>query len=89
MKPKLGRVVMVRNHGMGNTDAPAFVTNIWDYGEPEGARSVSVNLQLFADCAPPTCKTSVPMFNSRADAEAYLKTMVGHTPIVCFWPDRD
>lgn len=78
--PSLGRTVIVRNHGLGTGDAPAVITRIW------GPKCV--NLQVLPDCNAPTCKTSVPLFQTEDEAADYLAGMVGHTPIVAFWPTR-
>lgn len=81
MKPSIGRIVIVRNHFCGSGDAPAIVTRVW--------HEASINVQVLPDCGPPTCKTSVPLYGSRDEAEAYLASMQpGHNPIVAFWPDR-
>lgn len=80
MIPSIGRTVIVRNHGFAGVDAPAVVTRVWS--------PTCVNLQVLPDCAPPVCKTSVPFYASREAAEVYLAQMVGHAPVVAFWPDR-
>lgn len=88
MKPTVSRIVIALNHGLCSGDAPAIVTRVWGDIDPAEGQPACVNLQVLPDCAPPACKTSVPMFNDRLAAERWLANLVGRTPICCFWPDR-
>lgn len=77
-KPYIGATIVVRNHGLGIGDAPGLVTRVW------GDRCV--NVHVLPDGGNPATKTSVPLYQSEADAADYLTGMPGHTPIAAFWP---
>ena len=90
MKPAIGRIVLVLNfvgHGSQH-EQPAIINRVWGGGDtsqgPQG-----VNLCVLPDCGEPTCKTSVMLYDSREAAERYLATMVGHHPLVAYWPERE
>lgn len=78
--PSISRNVVVRNHGLGIGDAPAVVTKAW------GPKCI--NVMVLPDGGTPACKTSVPFFQTEEEAAEHLANMVGHTPIVAFWPTR-
>jgi hypothetical protein len=79
--PTLGRIVIVRNVLAANDQAPAIITRVW------GPRCV--NLTIWPDGATqPTCKTSVPLYETQREALDYLDKLPGHTPLVAHWPDR-
>lgn len=89
MKPSIGRIVIVRNHGLGSVDAAAIVTRVWGQRDPADGEPSCVNVQVLPDCNAPTCKTSVPLYETREQAEQWLELMVGHTPTVAWWPERE
>ena len=91
MKPSIGRIVIVRNLcGQYSQDEPAMVTRVWGANDPATDGPVSVNLTVLADCQSALInRTSVPLFDSRDAADAYLLGLVGHAPCVCHWPDRE
>jgi hypothetical protein len=91
MKPTIGRIVIVRNLcGQYSQEEAAMITRVWGANDPATDGAVSVNLSVLADCQSALInRTSVPLFNSRDAADAYLLGLVGHSPCVCHWPDRE
>jgi hypothetical protein len=89
MKPTIGRIVIVVNvPGNGAPEQPAIINRVWGKGDTaEGPQLV--NLCVLPDCGDPVNKGSVPLYDSREAAERYLETMVGHHPVVAYWPDRE
>ena len=88
MKPSIGRIVIVKGViGNGTDEQPAMINRVWGPKEPSGEYFPYINVMVFPDCKPPICVTSVPLFASRTDAEAWLETQTVK-PDVAFWPDR-
>ena len=89
MKPTIGRIVIVCNvPGNGAPEQPAIINRVWGKGDTaEGPQTV--NLCVLPDCGEPTNKTSVPLYDSREAAQRFLASMVGHHPVIAWWPDRE
>jgi hypothetical protein len=89
MKPTIGRIVIVVNvPGPGAGESPALINRVWGKGDTaEGPQAV--NLCVLPDGREPMNKSSVPLYDSREAAERFLSTMVGHDPIVAYWPERE
>lgn len=86
MKPTIGRTVIV--HGIesnGAVDHPAVITRCWSERDTsEGA--VAVNLTVFPDSQMPQVHSSVMLFESRSEAQAYAGGQSGVK--VAHWPER-
>jgi hypothetical protein len=91
MKPTIGKPVIVRNLcGQYSQDEPGIITRVHGVNDPATEGPVAVNLSVLADLQSALInRTSVPLFDSRDAADAYLLGLVGHAPCVCHWPDRE
>lgn len=92
MKPTIGRTVIVRNlHGAASSDEAGMVTRVHGSIDPADGQYAMVNVSVLADgCSTVICKSSVPLFETRALADAYLRVVTpGHAPTVAHWPDRE
>ena len=89
MKPAIGRIVIVRNlHGSGSLDQPGIITRTWSkLDTSEGPQAV--NIKVLPDGQEPIDKSSVSLFDSSDAAARYLMQMVGHSPTIAFWPERE
>jgi hypothetical protein len=89
MKPTIGRIVIVVNvPGNGADEQPAIINRVWGKGDTSEGPQL-VNVCVLPDCGTPVCKASVPLYDSRDAAERYLQMMVGHHPVVAYWPERE
>lgn len=94
MKPSIGR--MVTFIGISSNGAPvsaAIITRVFSDQDPIEAPlgTVLVNLTVFPDLMTPQHVGSVPLFDSRADADAHMLRSVEATGLTCpccYWPER-
>lgn len=88
MQPSIGRMVVVSGlSSNGSLEHPAIVNCGWPANSYGDGREYCVNVTVFPDCGQPVSKTSVPMFESRAVAEAWHRDH-RFAEVVAFWPDR-
>ena len=97
MKPSVGRIVHVfadPRHNNGADVAPAMITRVWNEDEPH-----SVNVRVLYDEDHTGWMTSVPLYDTREDAEAAQAKLVAEfeaagskpldgPPFRAFWPPR-
>jgi hypothetical protein len=98
VKPSVGRIVHVfadPRHNNGADVAPAVITRVWLEDEPP---TVNVRVLLDGEGAPPWL-TSVPLYDTREDAEAAHARLgekfaaagvapLDSVPHRAFWPPR-
>lgn len=92
MKPTICRNVIVRNlHGAASSDEAGIITRVHGSVDPADGQYAMVNVSVLADgSSAVVCKSSVPLFETRALADAYLRVVgPGHSPTVAHWPDRE
>ena len=79
MLPYVGQTVLTEGiHSNGATVHPAIITRVWSPGQALLAGPVCVNVQVLPDCAPPSSRSSITMFASRADALASGSALVAY-----------
>lgn len=79
--PSIGRWVTARNVMAPGDQCAALITRV--HG-PE-----CVNLSIFPDGhAQQVCKTSVRLLAGPYEADAFLKSVPGHTPLLAHWPAK-
>lgn len=87
MIPRIGRTVIVTGYSSnGATDQPAIITRTYSSKDTrEGA--AAVNLTILPDCGMPVLRSSVMLFETRHEADAWRFGNV-HA-IAAFWPEGD
>jgi hypothetical protein len=85
MKPFLGATVIVAGiPSNGSSAHPALVNRVWGKGDT-AEEPVCINVTVFPDCAEPTCRTSVLLFQTAEQARAHIEQHAGG--VAAYWPE--
>ena len=103
MKPSAGSIITTKGavSSNGTDEAPAIITRVWGDKDPAVDGKVLVNSTVFPDCGDQKLASSIPLFETRAEALAEQERVnaIGDNramfrqrgmsgPMVAFWPDR-
>ncbi len=87
MIPTISRNVIVLGiESNGALEHPAVITRSFGGRRDTKDGAIAVNLTIFPDCSMPMLRSSVMLFESREEAQAYLAHNL-HA-IAAFWPER-
>lgn len=90
MKPTIGRIIIVKNGAAksnGADRAPAIVTRVWNTADDTRNSPATVNATAMCDMAGPQHFSSVMLFDTEAEGDAYYAP-AGNS-VFAFWPPRE
>lgn len=88
MKASIGRIVIFEGDVFSNGTRvhPSIVNRVWDdKTEVMDQNKVLVNVMVLPDCGMPVSRTSIPLFEDKAEADKYRGPS---TMPVCYFPAR-
>lgn len=90
MIPTIGRIIIVKNgaaRSNGADRAPAIITRVWGHDDTRNGGPQAVNATAMLDMAGPQHFSSVMLFDTEAEGDAYYAP-AGNS-VFAFWPPRE